>query len=140
MSDWPVFRTRRSERVAVWKFLLAALLSTVGCTVIGVVLMFLGGAFGATTELGGALYVVGVLMLYAFVYSWIGFFPGIPMAILAVRKGFAGWGIAVEVGLLSGLVVGLFIGALLPSVFIGGVMAALFWISLRWLAPKAIRA
>ncbi len=99
--------------------------------------MFLGSLFGQSSGFGGVIYFAGLILTYAFLYSWMGFVPGVPLAVLALHKGLAGWAMALLGGGLSGAGVGAFLGVPIPAALVGALMAGLYWLALRLLAPRA---
>ena len=78
-------------------------------------------------------------------FVWIGFVPGLPLAAWMVRRGRAGWGVAILGGIGIGLALALLGGALAgPLSFgtftvLGGGAGLLFWVALRGIAPGLFR-
>ena len=83
--------------------------------------------------------IVGIFAFFAtfsFYFSWIGLLFGVPLMIWALKVGKAGWGVA----LLAGVLVGALISAVLSTPIalpLGGILALIYWLSLRLLVPDA---
>ncbi len=137
--SWPALRTV-AGRVPTWRqFALASLITLIAPVVVGASLSILfAPAHGtdAAIGFGGALFIAGFYLAFSFYLSWLGLLVALPLSIMAMRRGFAGWAVA----LLAGLAVGGLIGAglgLAPwlTAPAGLIHGGTYWLALRLLAP-----
>ena len=120
----------------VWPFLSGGLTLLLGGPLLGLVLLVPGNLVPGTTSqvlIMGAFYLVWSPVLT--VFALIG---AIPMAMLCARIGWAGWGIALAGGILSGAIVGYMMdGPVILCPLLGLVFGALFWLHIRLAWPEA---
>jgi hypothetical protein len=86
------------------------------------------------------LYIVGVFVGFSPMFSWAGLLLGVPLSILAMSRGMAGWGVAAGGGTLAGALTGAVLGSVMFMAAFGAGFGLLYWIFLRWLAPAAVIA
>lgn len=73
---------------------------------------------------------------FSFYFSWIGLLMGVPLAIAALKRGIAGWGMALLAGATVGQVVALVLSMPI-ALAMGPFLALIYWIGLRLSVPGA---
>lgn len=63
---------------------------------------------------------------------------GIPLSVLAMSKGVAGWLVAAIAGTVAGAATGVLLGSGLFMAAFGTGFGLLYWVFVRWLAPAAL--
>ena len=144
MSGWPVLRTDKEAAGKVfWRhhaIACAAVLIVPSLLGYGYLVLLTSSEAMATLSWGGVdgltIGLFASFAAFSFYFSWIGLMIGVPLAIASLRRGIAGWGIA----LLAGAVIGQLVALVLSTpiaLAMGPFLALIYWISLRLSAPGA---
>ena len=145
MTRWPAIRTtvggHRHLTALIYAGLLTLMLIVV--PVIGFLIAVVTSPF--VDELNNnillsQLYIVGIFVGFSPMVSWAGLLLGVPLSILAMSRGMAGWGVAAGGGTLAGALTGVFLGSVMFMATFGAGFGLLYWIFLRWLVPAAVIA
>lgn len=67
-----------------------------------------------------------------------GLLIGMPLSVLAMSKGKAGWLVALAAGTIAGGLIGLLLQVFVVTAPIGALFGGLYWLFTRWLAPAAL--
>ncbi|AKS45309.1 hypothetical protein SAMN05444287_0401 [Octadecabacter temperatus] len=151
-SRYPVWRTNPAGfRVAGHLPILTGTLAVlIGPVILGTIIVGLTGLFTvpitedpqASPVL--AIETIGILLVASPLVSWCGLLAAIPLSAFAAARGFAGWGVAVLGGFLTGLLAALVMNGFAPSqeaIVIGCVgvtLAVVYWGAIRFVHPTAI--
>ena len=145
MTRWPVIRTtvsgQRHLTVLIYAGLLTLMLIVV--PIMGFLLALVTSLFVADLNDNGLLsllYISGIFVGFSPMFSWAGLLLGVPLSILAMSRGMAGWGVAAGGGTLAGALTGAVLGSVSFMAAFGAGFGLLYWIFLRWLAPAALLA
>ena len=149
-DQWPIWRTapRRLWPISLSVLISAAVLTWLAPVLLGGLVLGVLHAIGATNA-GWLTFVIppGYVAVYGGIVSWAFLLAGVPLARFALRKGYAGWAVAMLSGLgLSCLGIlllpdsGLFNASLMAPFFLssGAAHGGLFWLMVRWMSPEAI--
>jgi hypothetical protein len=86
---------------------------------------------------------LGTILLSAGFFGWVGVVIGIFIFRFALRRGFAGWGVAISVGAVLPTVIFCillgtlsFLGVMTFFGTLGALHAGALWLALRWLVPE----
>ncbi|MEJ6477868.1 MAG: hypothetical protein QNL92_04215 [Octadecabacter sp.] len=145
MSRWPAIHTtvggQRHLTALIYAGLLTLMLIVV--PVIGFLIAVVTSPF--VDELNNnillsQLYIVGIFVGFSPMFSWADLLLGVPLSILAMSRGMAGWGVVAGGGTLAGALTGAVLGSVIFMAAFGAGFGLLYWIFLRWLAPAAVIA
>ncbi len=130
-ARWPALRTKPVARPPLQRLAAAALAAWIAPPAAGAALLVLGNLLppgpGPT-----ALSVEGFFLMSSVRLSWAGLLAGVPLSVLALRAGLAGWAVALGAGAALGVGAGLAVGLEPGIVLPGSVMAAAaYWLTLR---------
>ena len=151
-SRYPAWRTNPAgvNVAGRWPILTGTLAVLIGPVILGTILVSITGLFSipvtpdAQISLVLALETIGILFVASPIASWLGLIAAVPVSASAAARGFAGWGIAVLGGFLTGFLAALFMNGFEPTqeaVFIGVIgltLALMYWGAIRLVHPTAI--
>ncbi|MGX9350857.1 hypothetical protein ACS3QZ_06625 [Shimia sp. W99] len=144
MSGWPVFRTdKEAARKVFWRHhAIACAAVLIVPSLLGYIylILFISSETKATLSWGGVdgltISLFASFAAFSFYFSWIGLLMGVPLAIAALKRGIAGWGMALLAGAAVGQVVALVLSMPI-ALAMGPFLALIYWISLRLSVPGA---
>ncbi|WP_377507731.1 hypothetical protein [Octadecabacter sp. R77987] len=143
MTRWPAIHTtvggQRHLTGRIYAGLLALMLIVVpACGVmVAVVAGWMGNGLNGSGPMS-VLALVGVFLGYSPILSWAGLLIGMPLSVLAMSKGKAGWLVALAAGAIAGGLIGLLLQAVVVTAPFGALFGGLYWLFTRWLAPAAL--
>ncbi len=141
MTRWPALRTPTGGLTGLTlpKLLLAMLICLAAPMAIGLALVFsaapLGQAIGYAGDGPIFTLAIGLFLVYSPILAWIGLVPGVPLFLLAMARGWAGWVVSLCVGGLIGLVLSALVDTSSVFALFGAFNAIVFWCALRGLHP-----
>lgn len=142
MSRWPALRTPRGglDGLTLPKLILAMLICLIVPMACGLVLFFASGPLGDRIGYAGDGPILtmglGLMLIYSPLLAWVGLVPGVPLFLLALSRGWAGWISAATTGAAIGLLFATLVKAGALFALFGALNALIFWLALRWLHPK----
>jgi hypothetical protein len=135
--SWPALRTRAGLRLSWPRLALAGAIAWAAPVPLGALLIGLGALLRQAPE--APLQVTGFFLVASAYLSWAGLLVGVPLSVLALRRGWAGWAVALgtgaALGAAAGLATGLEAGIVLPGAL---VIAAVYWLALRRMTGPAL--
>lgn len=143
MTRWPAINTPVGGQRYVAPMVYVALVTLVflivpvGGALLTLIAVILGGS-DTPPNFATPAYLLGILLTLSPPVSWAGLLVGVPLSILAMARGYAGWLVSTLAGAVIGLLCGMFLESpefMAPG---GALMGGLYWIFLRWLAPAAL--
>lgn len=147
-SHWPAIQTDpAAAHGKTARVMITGIIGTsLGSFVVGAVMILVGIILAKTSgssDLPSVFGSVGIILLYSPFFSWIGLLLGVPFAVTALRKGYAGWFVSVGAGALVGAAVfavaaGFEQFAVGFGIAMGATLAGLFWLSIRLFQSDAI--
>jgi len=124
------------QRLSPVHVLMAFLIAWLLPTPVGFALSLLGSVWAVKD--GGLVFVVGFVLTYAPIFSWIGLIPGAMVYQLAWRKGYGSLLACVGIGLGIGVALSSVVGFL--ALIMSAPLSALYWVALQHLSGGALRS
>lgn len=146
MTRWPALRTPRGglNGLTLPKLILAMLICLIVPMACGLALFFtaepLGDMIGYAGDGPILTMGIGLMLIYSPMLAWVGLVPGVPLFLLALSRGWAGWAIAMVTGAAIGLIFATLVKAGAVFALFGALNALIFWLALRWLHPNGFGA
>ena len=140
MKGWPLWETDPAlpKRLKPGDWAIAFGLAWLGPAVIGAPLLM---GTGYLIEAAGIdvleVGMIGILLIYSPLFSWLGLLPGSLLLRLALRRGIGGWAMALIIGLALGWGLAGMLGPL--AWIMGSLESLIFWIGLRWRLRRRLR-
>jgi hypothetical protein len=130
--NWPALRTRPGLRAGPARLALAAVVAYLAPIPPGALLLWLGTLVEQGPPTASHVASHGFFLLASLYLSWVGLLVGVPLSVLALRTGFAGWAVALGTGAALAASVSLLTG-LEPDIVLPGAMlsAGVYWLVLR---------
>ena len=130
--SWPALRTRPGLRAGPARLALAAVVAYLAPIPPGVLLLWVGTPVEQGPSAASYVASHGVFLLASLYLSWAGLLVGVPVSVLALRTGFAGWAVALGTGAALAAAVSLLTG-LEPDIVLPGALlsAGVYWLVLR---------
>ena len=152
MSDWPIWRTdipaaRAAGLGPHWMGVVSVLFALpILSVVVSVLASWVARYLFGAADLAQTLREVGAFFGMTPVGSWIGLLFAVPLAVLAGRRGFGGWLVAIVAGAVAGMIANATLGgsgktsAVMTFASIGAVFGAAYWLTARLTVPAAFRS
>jgi hypothetical protein len=151
-SRYPFWRTNPGgfSVVGHWPILTGTLAVLIGPVILGTILVGLSGIFAMPSTTGPqtspvrTLETLGILLVGSPFVSWLGLAVAIPVSAFAAARGFAGWGVAVFGGFLTGILAALLMNGFELSIeaavigLVGLILALMYWVAIRLVHPTAM--
>ena len=151
-SRFPFWRTNPAgfRVTGNWPILTGTLAVLIGPVILGTILVGLTGLFTVPITADPqaspvlALETIGILFVASPLVSWLGLMAAVPVSAFAAARGFAGWGVAVLGGFLTGLLAAFFMNGFEPTQeavvigIVGLTLALMYWGAIRLVHPTAM--
>lgn len=133
MSGFPWGRTTADTPLRPVHILIAALAGWLGLMAIGAVLFVSGGMMAALDS--GLTQIIGIILIYSPLFSWVGLLPGIALHWLAWRRGAGGLIVCLAIASVLGMLLSNMFGPLAWMLAVP--VSAIYWVVLRLLSPAS---